>query len=139
MPQERPHPLLSANLAAQPLAPEGADLVLVEWADAGGGGNPPQTMAPRHVHHEDDEAFYVIEGTLAFDLDGETIVAHAGGAVMVTKGTVHTWWNPDPEPCRYLILMTRRVHDLISSLHAPGETRSMPEIFRAYASEIVEH
>lgn len=132
------HPLVRMALADQALAPDGSDLVVVEWSDAGGGFDPPQTMAPRHVHHADDEAFYVLDGALAFELDGETIEVSAGGAVMVTKGTVHTWWNPRPEPCRYLILMTRRVHELVAGLHAPGETRSPAEMFRAYESEIVE-
>lgn len=131
------HPLVSAPLSDRPLAPIGSDFVLVEWTDTGGGFDPPQTMAPRHVHHADDEAFYVLEGTLAFELDGDTLEVGAGGAVMVIKGTVHTWWNPSGDPCRYLILMTRRIHTLVSSLHAPGEIRSPAEIFRAYDSEIV--
>ncbi|HWV23316.1 MAG TPA: cupin domain-containing protein [Thermomicrobiales bacterium] len=132
------HRLVSAPLADHPLAPEGSNLVLVEWEDEGGGFDPPRTMAPRHIHHTDDEAFYVVEGTLAFELDGETIEVGAGGAVMVANGVVHTWWNPSPDPCRYLILMTRNVYTLISSLHDPDETRSPAELFRQHNSEIVE-
>jgi len=41
-------------------------LVLVEWRDPGGGTDPPRYIAPLHVHHEDDEAWYVLEGTLAY-------------------------------------------------------------------------
>lgn len=132
-----PHPLVSSPLADTTLSPDGSDLVLVEWVDSGG-GEVPTYLAPRHVHHADDEAFYILEGSLAFDLDGDTVTIDAGGAVMIRKGTVHTWWNPEPTPCRYLILMTRRIHDLIAALHAPGRTGSFAEIFRDHQSELVE-
>lgn len=133
------HHLAHTPLAGGVLSSDTSDLVLAEWDDPGGGHEPPLLIAPRHVHHADDEAFYVLEGTLAFELAGETITVDAGGAVMIPKGTVHTWWNPGVEPARYLIVMTRRVHELISQLHAPGETRSPDELFRAYESEIVGH
>lgn len=131
------HPLFMPSMAGHVLTAAASDLVIAEWADEGGGHEPPLLVAPPHVHHTDDEAFYVLEGHLAFDLDGETRTIDAGGAAMIPRGTVHTWWNPSPEPCRYLIVMTRRIHELVSQLHAPGETRSPAEIFRAYESEIV--
>lgn len=133
---------MSRHLAQTPLAggvlsSETSDLVLAEWDDPGGGHEPPLLIAPRHVHHADDEAFYVLEGTLAFELDGEAVTVGAGGAVVIPRGTMHTWWNPNAEPARYLIVMTRRVHELISRLHAPGEERPLAELFTAYQSEIV--
>lgn len=131
------HPLSIPSMAGHILESGTSDLVLAEWSDDGGGHVPPLHIAPRHIHHADDEAFYVLEGSLSFELDGEELTIEAGGAVMVPKGTVHTWWNPSPDPCRYLIVMTKRIHELIGRLHAPGETRSPGEIFRAYESEIV--
>jgi mannose-6-phosphate isomerase-like protein (cupin superfamily) len=131
------HPLSILSMAGHVLQADASDLVLAEWADEGGGYEPPLLIAPPHIHHADDEAFYVLEGRLAFTLDGETHTVDAGGAVMIPRGTLHTWWNPSAAPCRYLIIMTRRIHELVSQLHAPGETRSPAEIFRAYESEIV--
>lgn len=134
-----PHPLSIPSMAGQILESGTSDLVLAEWSDDGGGHLPPRYLAPRHIHHADDEAFYVLEGSLSFELDGEELTIEAGGAVMVPKGTVHTWWNPSPDRCRYLIVMTKRINELIGQLHAPGETQSPGEIFRAYESEIVGH
>jgi len=129
--------MVASPLATHPLAPDGSNLVLVEWADQGGGFSPMQTMAPRHVHHEDDEAFYVLEGALAFELNGETVELKAGDAVMIPHGTIHTWWNPHPEPCRYLILVPRRLHELIEAIHSVDrETTSMSDLFRQYRSEL---
>lgn len=131
------HPLSIISLQGHVLEAGASDLVLAEWTDEGGGQQPPLLLAPRHVHHADDEAFYVLEGTLSFELDGEELTIPTGGAAMIPRGTVHTWWNPSPEPCRYLIVMTRRIHQLISQLHAPGETRVPADIFRVHDSEIV--
>lgn len=131
------HPWAIPSMAGHILATETSDLVLAEWTDDGGGDTPPLLVAPRHVHHADDEAFYVLEGQLAFELNGEAVTVGAGGAAMIPRGTVHTWWNPSTDRCRYLIVMTRRIHELVAQLHAPGETRSPGEIFRAYESEIV--
>lgn len=131
------HPLSIPSMQGHVLQTETSDIVLAEWLDEGGGHQPPLYIAPRHIHHADDEAFYVLDGQLAFELDGENLTVDAGGATMIPKGTVHTWWNPSSAPCRYLIVMSRRIQELISQLHAPGETRRPAEIFRAYDSEIV--
>jgi mannose-6-phosphate isomerase-like protein (cupin superfamily) len=132
------HPWAVPSMSGQVLNAETSDLVLAEWTDDGGGHEPPRLVAPRHVHHQDDEAFYVLEGSLSFELDGKELTIEQGGAVMIPRGTVHTWWNPSPEPSRYLIVMPRRIHELVAQLHAPGETRTPGEIFRAYESEIVD-
>ena len=41
---------------------------------------------PLHVHHEDDEAWYVLEGALRFRLGEETFEVGAGGGVLAPKG-----------------------------------------------------
>src|SRR5919202_953759 len=106
--------------AAPPLAEttlQGRGLVLVEWTDPGGGTEPPTYIAPLHVHNADDEAWYVLDGTLAFRLGDEEVEAPAGSAVLAPAGTAHTYWNPRPEPARYLLVMTPRINALIEALH----------------------
>jgi glyoxylate utilization-related uncharacterized protein len=129
--------VLAASLAGNTLAADAADLVLAEWRDPGGGTDPPRYIAPLHIHHADDEAWYVLEGALRFRLGDEEVEAHAGGAVLAPRGTAHTYWNPRPEPARYLLVMTARIAALIDGLHAPGETRSMNQVFAAYESTLI--
>jgi mannose-6-phosphate isomerase-like protein (cupin superfamily) len=129
--------MLAASLAGNVLAADGAALVLAEWHDPGGATDPPRYIAPLHVHHSDDEAWYVLEGALRFRLGDEEVEAHAGGAVIATRGTAHTYWNPRAEPARYLLVMTTRIAALIDAIHAPGETRSMAEVFAAYDSTLL--
>jgi uncharacterized cupin superfamily protein len=127
--------MFAASLAGNVLA--GPSLVLAEWRDPGGQPDPPRYIAPLHTHHSDDEAWYVLEGTLRFRLGDEEVEAAAGGAVIAARGTPHTYWNPRPEPARYLLVMTATIAALIEALHAPGETRSMEEVFRAYDSTLI--
>lgn len=129
--------MLAASLAGNVLAVDGADLVLAEWRDPGGAPDPPRYIAPLHVHHADDEAWYVLEGALRFRVGDEEVEASAGGAVLAPRGAPHTYWNPRPEPARYLLVMTARIAALIDALHAPGETRSPAEIFEAYESTLI--
>jgi mannose-6-phosphate isomerase-like protein (cupin superfamily) len=53
-------PLLLGNT----LGAANNSFVIAEWQDAGGPLRPPRLIAPRHIHHHDDEAWYVLEGTL---------------------------------------------------------------------------
>jgi Cupin domain len=133
MPDDR----VAAKLADGPLAPAAAaGLVLVDWTDAAGGHDPPQYVAPLHIHHADDEAWYVLEGALRFRLGDEEVEIEAGGAVMAPRGTPHTYWNPRPEPVRYLLVLTPRIFRLIEALHKPSE-QPMEALFAAHKSELL--
>ena len=52
--------LVAAPLAAGELGGPSDDFVIVEWSDSGHG--EWEWIAPLHVHHADDEAWYVLEG-----------------------------------------------------------------------------
>jgi mannose-6-phosphate isomerase-like protein (cupin superfamily) len=138
-PPSFPAGLFAAPLAGESIGSSAASIVVAEWTDPGGGSDPPRYIAPLHVHHEDDEAWYVLEGALCVRLGGEDVEVSAGCAVLVPRGTPHTYWNPRPEPTRYLLIMTPRIQRLIDALHTPGEAESKPvsAIFREHASEFL--
>jgi quercetin dioxygenase-like cupin family protein len=64
---------------------------------------PRGSGSPLHVHHNEDEWFYVIEGELTFWVGGETIVAPAGGFVFGPKGIPHTF-IVSSEEARFLLV-----------------------------------
>ena len=132
-------PRRAVPLAGGVLASPGSDLVLAEWRDPGGATDPPRYVAPLHVHHRDDEAWYVLAGALRLRLGDETVEAPAGGAVLAPRGTVHTYWNPRPEPARYLLVMTARIRALIDALHAleAREPEALAAVFRDHDSELL--
>jgi mannose-6-phosphate isomerase-like protein (cupin superfamily) len=113
--------------------------VIAEWRDAGGPPGPPRFIAPLHLHHNDDEAWYVLEGTLCLRVGDEDVEAKAGAAVFVPRGTPHTYWNPGPGPLRYLLVMTPRIYELIQGIHAMKERTpsALKAIFREYDSELL--
>ena len=45
----------------------------------------------------------------------------AGGAVIVPGGTAHTFWNPRPDPARYLLIMGADTFALIQAIHATDD------------------
>jgi mannose-6-phosphate isomerase-like protein (cupin superfamily) len=93
-----------------------------------------------HVHHCDDEAWYVLEGALCVRVGEEVVEVRAGAGVFVPRGKPHTFWNPGPGPTRYLLIMTSKVYRLIEEIHA-AEDRSraaMEALFRQYDSELLE-
>jgi quercetin dioxygenase-like cupin family protein len=61
-----------------------------------------------HVHRGHVDAFYVLEGELEFELDGERVPAPAGTWVAAMPGVAHTFRNARDARVRFL------------NLHAPG-------------------
>ncbi len=132
-------PILAPPLAGQVLGNSGNSFVVAEWRDPGGHTDAPFLIAPPHVHHQDDEAWYVLEGVLCVRRGEEVVKAHAGCGVLVPRGSPHTYWNPGEGPCRYLLIMTPKIYELIQAIHAaPDRSRGrLAELFRKYDSELL--
>lgn len=120
-------PLLGTSLG-------GTDFVLAEWVDEGE-TSAEWPVAPLHVHRSDDEAWYVLEGTLGFRRGEELLEAPAGSAVLVPAGLVHSFWNAGGGRARYLLVMTPRIAALIEALHAPHD--DIDELFERFDSALV--
>src|SRR5947207_9322749 len=100
---------IASPLAGQVIGSVTDAFVVAEWRDPGGPPGPPRLIAPVHLHHGDDEAWYVLEGTLHVQAGDRVVEAHAGSGVFVPKGTPHTYWNPGPSATRYLLVMTSNI------------------------------
>ena len=73
---------------------------IVEGVAALGGGPPP------HIHHFEDESFYILEGTATFRAGGQTIHAKPGDFIHIPRGTVHSLRNDGDVPARALIVIS---------------------------------
>jgi mannose-6-phosphate isomerase-like protein (cupin superfamily) len=60
--------------------------------------------SPLHVHHREDEWFYVIEGELTFWIGGRLTEAPAGSFVYGPRGIPHTFTVTSPEGARFLLV-----------------------------------
>jgi mannose-6-phosphate isomerase-like protein (cupin superfamily) len=133
-------PNLISPLAGHVLGSAADSFVMAEWQDQGGpAGQAPRLIAPPHVHHHDEEAWYVLEGTLVVRAGTDELTVTAGSAVLVRRGTAHTYWNPGPERVRYLLLMTPNIYQLIQDIHALQERtpEALREVFRKHDSELL--
>ena len=131
---------IAPPLAGNTLGSADSSFVVAEWRDAGGTTETPRFIAPWHVHHKDDEAWYVLEGQLRVRVGADEVAVSAGSSAFVPRGTAHTYWNPGPGPTRYLLIMSPNIYGLIQDIHALKE-RSKPaldQVFRKHDSELVE-
>jgi quercetin dioxygenase-like cupin family protein len=67
---------------------------------------PPLGGPPPHTHQNEDETFYVLDGTPSFRLGDERFVAGPGDFVNVPKGVVHNFRNFSDEPMRMILTFT---------------------------------
>jgi mannose-6-phosphate isomerase-like protein (cupin superfamily) len=61
----------------------GGAYALFEVATQPGSGPPP------HIHHREDESFYVMEGEYEFLIEGRTVRVGPGSLLYLPKGTLH--------------------------------------------------
>ncbi len=123
--------MLAQPLAGTALGGPGDSFVLVQWTAEVG----EHWIAPLHVHHEDDEAWYVLRGRLGFRLGDEEFDATAGSAVLAPRGTPHTYRNAGDVEAEYLLVMPPRIASLIEAIHRTDA--DVPALFEAHASEIL--
>ena len=67
---------------------------------------PPGGGPPPHVHTNEDETFYVLEGDVTFRLGDETVTAGPGDFVHVPRGTVHCFHNGAATTARLILTFT---------------------------------
>jgi len=60
------------------------------------------TEPPLHIHHREDEAWYVLDGKMTVYVGDEVLEATAGSFVFAPKGIPHTF-TVDVEPTRVLV------------------------------------
>jgi len=96
--------------------------------------------SPLHVHHNESEWFYVLEGELTFWVGGEVIVAPKGAFVFAPVGIPHTFSVTSPQ-ARFLLGtdrpgfedFTRMVGEPAQALELPPPPDGPPDIARLTA------
>ena len=120
------------RLAGTALAPAGSGLVLAEWTAQGSAGDEPLYQAPLHAHPE-DEAWYVLEGTLAVRA-GEHIHHVSGRRCGNRAGRDRSHLlEPAPRPGPLPAHHGRDTFALIQAIHATDD-RSPARMRQLYAA-----
>ncbi len=91
---------------------------------------------PLH-HHDFDEAFYVLDGRLTFQLGDELVARGRGELAFAPRGARHAFANPNPEDARMVLICTpagfERYFDRIAARQAgvdppPEALQPWPEV-----------
>jgi quercetin dioxygenase-like cupin family protein len=99
---------------------------------------PPGLESPYHVHHNEDEAFYVLEGQVRFVCDGRWLVAGPGTWVFGPRDLPHGFKVTSTTPARMLLLCSpagfeKFVLELCTPLDAPPGPPEMTKLMAAAA------
>ena len=66
--------------------------------------SPPGHATPLHLHHYEDEAFWVLDGEHGFYCEGKTTVLGAGGYMFLPRGIPHGIRVVGDRPATMLVL-----------------------------------
>ena len=105
----------------------GLSFAIRDWRGSG--------PAKLHVHHADDEAWHVLEGTLRFRFADQAVDVGAGATVFVPAGIAHTY---EAIEARYLLVLTPPLVALIDALQRSRDPNAEESIYRAHQSELLE-
>lgn len=105
---------------------------------------PPNAGPPLHLHHEQDEWWYVLDGEFLFEVDGEKIHAGPGFTVFAPRGSRHTFQNVGSKPGRTIVTVVPGGLDLffeeIDSTVPAGtipDPSTLDVLFRKYGMELL--
>jgi mannose-6-phosphate isomerase-like protein (cupin superfamily) len=86
----------------------------------------PGTEAPLHVHHREDETFYVLEGSVTLHVGEETIEAGPGDCAFGPRDVPHRY-TVGPEGCRMLFICTPGGFErLVIDMSEPAGALTLP-------------
>lgn len=87
---------------------------------------PPHAEAPLHVHHREDEGFWVLDGTVRFEVGGREISAGPGDFAFGPRDVPHRY-TVGASGCRMLFILTPGgFENAIIDMSAAARERTLP-------------
>jgi quercetin dioxygenase-like cupin family protein len=100
---------------------------------------PQSDGPPLHIHQDYDEAFYIIDGSVRFSLDGDAESCPPGSFVFIPRQVAHGYDNPHDAPARVLVVLTPAAIDLVEEFvnlgsHGPPDPKAVAEVFARHST-----
>jgi len=93
-----------------------------------------EAAPPPHYQTREEEIFYILKGTITFEVRGQPHRAPAGSLVKVPRNLVHKFSNPDPEPAELLIMGSPAgIADFMVDLYEILQQSATPDIPKVIA------
>lgn len=103
-----------------PAADTGGQFTLIEMT------HPPGYEAPLHVHHREDEAFWILEGSATLYVGEQAIPMGAGDYALGVRDVPHRY-SVGKDGCRMLYILTPGgLEELVKDMSEPAATRTVP-------------
>lgn len=101
-------------------ADTGGQLSIIEMTE------PPGAEAPLHVHHREDEAFFILEGSATLQVGDQTFEVSAGDYAFGPRDIPHKYTVGD-QGCRMLFICTPAgFENLVREMSEPAGSRTLP-------------
>jgi quercetin dioxygenase-like cupin family protein len=100
----------------------GGQMTIVEVTEA------PGAEAPLHVHHREDEAFWILEGDVTLQIGDQIIEAHTGDYAFGPRDIPHRY-TVGPAGRRMLFICTPGGFEgLVKDMSEPAASRTLPRV-----------
>jgi len=87
---------------------------------------PPGASAPLHVHHREDEGFWILEGSAKFEVGDTTFDAGPGDWLFGPRDVPHSY-EVGPDGCRMVFVLTPGgFEDAIRLMSTPASEHALP-------------
>ncbi|NJM07102.1 cupin domain-containing protein [Candidatus Gracilibacteria bacterium] len=78
------------------------------------------------MHHREDEAFWILDGDVSFEVDGTIIEAHVGDYAFGPRSIPHCYTVGDAG-CRMLFILTPGgFEEMVIEMSVPAASRTLP-------------
>ncbi len=99
---------------------------------------PPGGGPPPHIHHAEDEIFYVLHGTITFFTDGAETELAPGGLVHIPRGVVHTFSNSGSTEAMGIVMVTPAgLERYFSAVGTPAEESTPPPVTKELIGRVL--
>ena len=84
---------------------------------------------PMHVQVDEDEAFYILDGEVEFEVDGQVVLAKPGDFAFVARGAAHTF-RVLTDTARFLVICSGKpadnLEEFFHAMGTPATERALP-------------
>jgi mannose-6-phosphate isomerase-like protein (cupin superfamily) len=107
---------------------------------------PPSGVALPHIHWENEEAFYVLEGEFNVGMGERMVPARPGSFILVPRGTAHSLHNAGTTPAKLLFVISPagmeqmfiEISQILSASDQPPDRAAIQAVRDKYRTEDIE-
>jgi mannose-6-phosphate isomerase-like protein (cupin superfamily) len=105
----------------------------------------PQSGPYLHVHHREDEWYYILSGEFLFKAGGESRTLPAGASIWLPRGIPHVWANTTTAEAKLILVCQpggfetffEEMGNAMEKVDSPSVQNKMKEVMAKYGMELL--